>query len=141
MRIDLIKTKLAIIDENIKLVEENLPKKLSEFESLGLVKDGIYKRVEASIQEILSVCAIINADLELRVPSNRDDIINALEEKKVISDEIINVVRDLKGFRRFLIHRYGPIDDEIAFRDIKEGLSDFEAFKEEILRLIKEHEP
>ena len=141
MRIDLIKTKLAIIDENIKLVEENLPKKLSEFESLGLVKDGIYKRVEASIQEILSVCAIINADLELRVPSNRDDIINALEEKKVISDEIINVVRDLKGFRRFLIHRYGPIDDGIAFRDIKEGLSDFEAFKEEILRLIKEPEP
>ncbi len=54
LRTDVIKTKLKIIEENIELVKENLPEKLSEFKALGLVKDGIYKRIEASIQEVLS---------------------------------------------------------------------------------------
>ena len=54
LRTDVIKTKLKIIEENIEIVKENLPEKLSEFKALGLVKDGIYKRIEASIQEVLS---------------------------------------------------------------------------------------
>ena len=43
----------------------------------------------------------------------------------------------LKGFRNFLVHRYGLINDEVAFKDIKQGLSDFVLFKEEILHFIK----
>ncbi len=68
-RTDVIKTKLKIITENIELVKENLPGKLSEFKALGLVKDGIYKRIEASIQEVISICSIINSDLKLGIPS------------------------------------------------------------------------
>lgn len=57
---------------------------------MGLVKDGIYKRIESSIQEVLSVCSIINADLKLGIPSNREDIIDALKNEKVISNEIMD---------------------------------------------------
>ncbi len=47
LRIDIIKTKVKIIEENIELVKENLPESLKEFNALGLVKDGIYKKIEA----------------------------------------------------------------------------------------------
>ena len=60
LRTDVIKTKLKIIEENIDLVKENLPEKLSEFKALGLVKDGIYKKIEVSIQDIINICSIIN---------------------------------------------------------------------------------
>lgn len=132
MRIDVIKTKLKIIEENIDLVKENLPETFSEFEVLGLVKDGIYKKIEASIQEVLSICSIINMDLKLGIPSNRDDIIFALLNKNIISDKMAKKIKELKGFRNFLVHRYGSIDDKIAFKDIKKGLPDFKIFKEEI---------
>ena len=75
MRVNIIKTKLKIVEENILLVKENLPEKIEDFINLGLIKDGIYKRIEASIQEILSICSIINTDLKLGVPPNRDEIL------------------------------------------------------------------
>lgn len=42
----------------------------------------------------------------------------------------------MRGFRNFLVHRYGAIDDRIAFKDIKKGLKDFGIFKKEIERFI-----
>ena len=136
----MIKAKLVIVDENIKLVRDNLPLKLQDFKELGLVKDGIYNRIEASIQEVLSVCSIINADLKLGIPSNREDIIDALTNEKVISNELANKIKGLKGFRNFLEHRYGKLNDERTFEDITKGLSDFSKFKEEILNFIKNFE-
>ncbi len=137
LRIDIIKTKVKIIEENIELVKENLPESLKEFKALGLVKDGIYKKIEASIQEIINICSIINADLKLGIPSNRDDIIVALRDNNILSKGMAQKIKDLKGFRNFLVHRYGKIDDEIAFKDINQGLPDFTAFKEEIQKFLK----
>lgn len=133
----MIKTKLKIIEENIELVKRNLPEKFTEFEALGLVKDGIYKKIEASIQEVISICSIINSDLKLGIPSNRDDIIFALQEHNILSKNIIDKVKEMKGFRNFLVHRYGAIKDEVAFKDIKNGLPDFRLFKEEVLKYLK----
>ena len=136
LRIDAIKTKLKIIEENVDIVKENLPETLSEFKALGLVKDGIYKKIEASIQEVISICSIINMDLKLGIPSNRDDIIIALLNKNIISDKLAKKIKELKGFRNFLEHRNGTIDDKIAFKNIKNGLPDFKIFREEIKKYL-----
>lgn len=138
MRIELIKHKLISIKENIDIVKENIPDNLEEFKNLGLIKDGIYKKIEVSIQEIINICSIINSDLKIGIPSNRDEIISALEEKEVLSKELGKKIRELKGFRNFLVHRYGKIQDEIAYEDIKEGFDDFTLFNEEILKFLDE---
>ncbi len=132
----MIKNKLKIIEENIDLVKKHIPDNLEEFKKLGLIKDGIYKRIEISIQEIISICSIINSDLKIGIPSNRDEIISALEEKEVISKDLGTKIRELKGFRNFLVHRYGKIQDKIAYNDIKEGFDDFTLFKDEIQQFL-----
>lgn len=137
MRVNIIKTKLKIVEENILLVKENLPEKIEDFINLGLIKDGIYKRIEASIQEILSICSIINTDLKLGVPPNRDEILKTLIDNNIISEKMGQIVKELKGFRNFLVYRYGKIQDEIAFEDIKKGLLDFKYFNDEILQFLK----
>jgi len=139
IRTNIIKTKLKIIDENLELVKGSLPERVDEFTALGLIKDGIYKKIEASIQEIISICSIINSDLKLGIPSNRDDIIVALKNNNILSSKMAEKIKGLKGFRNFLVHRYGQINDEVAFKDIKQGLSDFSLFKEEILNFIKNY--
>ncbi len=128
------------VEENLDLVKENLPNNVNEFKALGLVKDGIYKKIEASIQEVISICSIINSDLKLGIPSNRDDIIISLIENYILSRKMGEKVKEMKGFRNFLIHRYGKINDEVAFKDIKNGLPDFEIFKKEVLAFLKKHE-
>lgn len=137
LRTDIIKTKIKVIEESIDLVKENLPENINEFKALGLVKDGIYKKVEASIQEIINICSIINSDLKLGIPSNRDDIIDALWDNNILSKKMAEKIKELKGFRNFLVHRYGKIDDEVAFKEICRGLPDFTLFKEEILKFLK----
>ncbi len=50
----IIQQKLREISDNLELISENLPVEVEEFKELGLVKDGIYKRLEFSIQNIES---------------------------------------------------------------------------------------
>lgn len=132
LRKDLIKTKLKEIEESLRIVKENLPDKAEKFVALGLVKDGIYKRVEFCIQNALDVCSVINSDLELGIPSSEDDIVKNLVEDKILSAELGEKLMRMKGFRNILVHRYGRIDDEVAFECVREGLKDFHQFAEEI---------
>jgi len=45
MRTEIIRTKIMEIKESLELIRENLPDSLEEFASLGLIKDGMYKRI------------------------------------------------------------------------------------------------
>ena len=103
--------KIKGIEESLELVKENLPKDLESFLNLGLIKDGIYKRVEFCIQNVLDICAVINSDLKLGVPSSEEEVVEHLVENRI-----------------FLVHRYGKIDDEIAYENMVKGLENFYKF-------------
>ncbi len=128
MRKKIIRTKMKEIEESIRLVEEHLPDTFEEFSDLGLIKDGIYKSIEFAIENVLDICAIINTDLELGIPHDDKDIIENLVKKKILSEEMREKLKAMKGFKNIVVHRYGRIDDNIAFEILKENLSDFYAF-------------
>jgi uncharacterized protein YutE (UPF0331/DUF86 family) len=75
LRTELIRSKLADIEESVNLVLENLPQSFEEFSKLGLVKDGIYKRMEFAIENIIDICSIISADLHLGVPESEESFV------------------------------------------------------------------
>lgn len=135
IRKERIKYKIKEIENSLDIIEENLPDEIEDFNKLGLIKDGIYKKVEFCIENILDILSIINTDTK-EIPSDEEDIIKISESKKIISKEIADKIREMKGLRNILVHKYGKIDDEIAFENIKEGLNDFRDFINEIERLI-----
>ncbi|WXG39570.1 MAG: DUF86 domain-containing protein [Candidatus Freyarchaeum deiterrae] len=137
VRTEILMIKMKETEESLKLVEENMPKDLKSFLKLGLVKDGIYKRIEFCIQNILDICAVINSDLKLGVPSNEDNIVENLVKKGILSGKTGEIVKGFKGFRNFLVHRYGGIDDSIAFESIVKGLKDFSKVLKEIKEFLK----
>lgn len=141
MREDMIRTKIKEIQESIKLVVENLPDDADEFIALGLVKDGIYKRIEFAIENVMDICAVINSDLGLGIPSSEDDIIENLARNKILSGEMGGKVKGMRGSRNFLVHRYGRIDDAVAFENIGKGFGDFSKFIKEIERFLKRRKP
>jgi uncharacterized protein YutE (UPF0331/DUF86 family) len=105
---------------------------------MGLVKDGMYKRIELAIENVFDICAIINADLELGIPSNEKSIIDNLIKNGILSEEIRVKLKAMKGFRNILAHRYGEIDDKLAFSILKERLGDFYVFLERIEAFLSE---
>ncbi|MCE7743151.1 MAG: DUF86 domain-containing protein, partial [Candidatus Heimdallarchaeota archaeon] len=134
---DIYISKLDKIRENCTIIKKNLPDTFEKFDNLGLVKDGIYKRYEHSVELIIDLIAMLNADLKLGIPNGTSDIFEQLSKNKILTLEIIEIIKGMKGFRNILIHRYGHLDDKQAFHIIKEKLSDFEIIEKEIVKIIK----
>lgn len=63
-----IRIKLREMTESVDMVKEHLPDSADSFGQLGIIKDGIYKRIEYAIENVFDICAILNADLHLGVP-------------------------------------------------------------------------
>ncbi|MFW6048457.1 MAG: type VII toxin-antitoxin system HepT family RNase toxin, partial [Candidatus Natronoplasma sp.] len=101
---------------SVKLVEENLLENYEKFiEMRRFERAGIYKNIEFSIQNILDICAIILKKVTLTVPGSDEVMLNQLGKAGVMDEDIINKIQEMKGFRNLLVHRYGPLDDEIAY--------------------------
>lgn len=139
LRKDIIHIKMHEITEGVSLVLDHLPPTIREFRNMGLVKDGIYKRIEFAVEDVFDICAIINTDLALGVPGEDGEILEHLMENRIISKEMIRKIQGMKGFRNIVVHRYGTIDDALAFQLLKENIGDFFEFIAEIENLLKKY--
>ena len=137
LRREQILSKLAEIEESIDLVKENIPEEFEEYETLGIVKDGIYKRLEFSIENVINICSIINSDLKLGIPAKEQDVTDTLISEGILSEKMQELIRQMKGFRNIVVHRYGKIDDQITFAIISEHIDDFCEFDNEIRRFLR----
>ncbi len=134
-----IKSKEDKIIDSIEFVEKNIPQDFEDFDNSRLLKSAVYKEIEFSIENLIDICNIINSDLRLGVPEEEDDIINNLEKNKIFDNKTINLIKEMKGFRNILIHKYGDVNDEQAFETIKEGLKDFELIISKIEEFLKKN--
>ena len=130
-----ITQKLREIEESLNLIQEALPADVEEFKALKLVKDGIYKRLEFCIQNLIDIFSVVYSQKKLGVPSTLDDIFEGLEKEKVFPQRIITLVREMKGLRNILIHKYGKIDDTLLHELFIERWDDFE----EVIKAVEEH--
>jgi uncharacterized protein YutE (UPF0331/DUF86 family) len=128
MRTSLIRTKVKEIEESLQIIEEYLPGDIEDFLSLGIIRDGIYKRLEFCIETVFDICAILNADYNLGVPGSSEDIVDNLIWNKILPEGMKEKLGSMKGFRNIVVHRYGKLDDTLAFSILSEHLGDFYEF-------------
>ena len=137
MKAEHIIAKFDQIRENIQLIEKNLSKSFVEFEKLGIVKDGIYKRYEYSVELVIDILSLINAELKLGIPNGTSDIIDQLLKNEILDEGLADIIRGMKGFRNILVHRYGKLDDKLAYKIIVENLSDFQIVENQIMTVLR----
>jgi len=110
---------------------------LRNIKKLGIIKDEIYKRLEFSIETVIYICSIINSDLKLGIPAKEQDVRDNLISEGIISEKMQELIRQMKGFRNIVVHRYGKIDDRITFAIISGHIDDFCEFDNEIRRFLR----
>lgn len=137
MKVEHIIAKFDQIRENMQLIEENLSKNYAKFEKLGIVKDGIYKRYEYSVELVIDILSLINAELKLSIPNGTSDIIDQLLKNEILDERLANIIRGMKGFRNILVHRYGKLDDKLAYTIIVKNLSDFKIVEKQIMTVLR----
>src|SRR5690606_13796077 len=102
LRETVMRIKLKEIAEGVSAVQQHLPSTGEEFRNLGLLKDGIYKRIEFSIENVFDICAIINTDLALGVPGDDEDILVHLVDHGLISRSMRDKIHGMRGFRNIV---------------------------------------
>lgn len=96
-----ILNKLSEAKDSVKLVEENFPETYEEFTDMSrLERDGIYKNIEFSIQNILDICAIVMKEEDLKVPGSDEAMLKELGKAGVMDEDIIDKIQEMKGFRK-----------------------------------------
>lgn len=138
LRKSLIEDKLKEIVDSLEFIEKELPPEFELFDTRTL-RNSIYKEIEFVIQNIIDILSIINSDLRLGTPETEDSILDNIEKNKILSKKSIEIIKEMKSFRNVLVHKYGKIDNEIAFDNIKQGLSDFESITNEIDNFLKKY--
>ena len=137
LRMEIIESKIGKVIDSVEFVEENIPKVFGGFRDSRIIRGSVYKEIESAIESIMDVCNIINSDLRLGAPETEDTILEHMGANKIFDEKIIELIKEMKGFRNILVHKYGEINDKRAFETIKEGLKDFELIIKEIEAFLK----
>ncbi len=105
-------------------------------------KDVKIKRfIERTLQMVIEVCFdagnhIISDEGWPEAETNREIFIR-LNEKRVISNSLLEDLLQMSSFRNRIVHDYLDIDPEIVFGILKDHLKDFESYISEILKWIE----
>jgi uncharacterized protein YutE (UPF0331/DUF86 family) len=122
------------LDEMVKYVEElkeMLPEEEEYFQNL-VERRACEKTIEVAIESLIDVSAMIVSAERFGLPANEESIMDMLVEKNVLGKELGEKLKDMKGFRNILIHRYAHVDDQLVYRNLIDYLDDFYEFKEAI---------
>lgn len=131
-----ILAKLDEIDSYLEEIDQIKPSSFEEYGKSIEKKRAIERLLQISIESIIDISYIIVSNLKLGVPSDEDVLFEELNSKKIVSDKLTTIIKEMKGFRNVLVHKYGKVDDEQVFDNLN-NLEDFKKFKEEILKFLK----
>jgi uncharacterized protein YutE (UPF0331/DUF86 family) len=135
---DKILAKLDEIDSYLEEIEQIMPVSFEEYQRHIEKRRAVERLLQISIESIIDISYIIISNLKLGAPSDEDELFDKLTQKNIISKDIAIILKEMKGFRNVLVHKYGKVDDEQVFENL-EKLDDFEKFKKEILRFLGKH--
>ncbi len=134
---DQILIKLDEMSQYLHELEELLPHNEEEYLENRKTRRACEKTVELAIESVVSIVSKIVSHNKFGVPQDEDSLIDILQEKKVISNELSEVLHDMKGFRNILVHKYGKVDDHKSFIFLTEQLGDFDTFAREVREYLK----
>ncbi len=128
--------KLDEMESYIEDINNILPDEKEYLSSL-IKRRACEKTIELAIKSLIDACSMIISAQKLGVPSDEDNIFDILANKKVISSRFRKRLKEMKSFRNIIVHKYGDVDDKLAYETISSDLGDFETFKKEILDYLK----
>ena len=130
-----ILAKLDDLDGYLSEFRQIMPASFTQFKKVEK-KRACERLLQVSIECVIDVCALIVSGLRLGLPSEEDDLFERLEESGIISSDMKEALKKMKGFRNLLVHEYGRVDDEIVYDRVRNRLNDFIDFKKEIIKVL-----
>lgn len=100
-------------------------------------KRACERLLQVSIEAVIDICHLLVAGLRLGIAAEEDDLFDKLKEATIISADMAEVLKEMKGLRNILVHEYAQLDDRIVYDIASARLTDFETFKQQVLQFLK----
>jgi uncharacterized protein YutE (UPF0331/DUF86 family) len=112
-----------------------IPESLDDYRASIKKRWAIERLLQITIEAVMDTCALLVRELKLGLPSVEGDLLEKLR-KKVLEPSLVENLKQMRAFRKILVHGYSKIDDEKVFNIFSERLKDFEEFKCETIRFL-----
>ncbi len=129
-----IKDKINEIEKYLEELLIILPLNFEKYE-ISLEKKAACERYFEKIVESLIDLAYLISKQERFNLSEKNKIFDVLLEKEIISKNLCTKLKNAKGMRNIISHKYGEIDDQIVFESLAEELI---PDSKEFLKIIKQ---
>jgi len=136
---DRILSKLDELDSYLSELESVMPKSYEEHMSSIEKKRSCERLLHILIECVIDVCALMVKGLRLGLPSEEEDLFEKLEREKIISKEMKERLKLMRGLRNILVHRYAEVDDELVFENLG-NINDFREFRKEVSSFLRKLE-
>ena len=102
----------------------------------------IQRIVERTLQMMIEVCADIAShiisDSSYRIPKTYADAFRILWEQGILDESLSHKMEQMAKFRNIVVHQYDEVDATIVVGILQKHLSDFDDYKDAIIRLLEE---
>lgn len=141
---ELYKIDLNRVEKDLNLIGTYLLK-LKKYSSLSLEEFLSDERNSASCESFLRRCIEAMFDIGRHIlskgfgykPLEYKEIAKELAQRKIISQDYLEVLIKIAGYRNRMVHFYKEISEEELYYIIKNNLSDIERFVVEISNFIE----
>lgn len=131
-----ILAKVDQLDGYIAELKEIAPKSFAEYQKVEK-RRACERLLQVSIEVIIDICNLLVSGLRLGLPAEEDDLFRKLVEAGIMTKEMGETLREIKGFRNILVHQYAQVDDRIVYEAVNTKLGDFALFKQEALAYLR----
>lgn len=131
---------LAKLDEMLTYLEELseiAPASFEEFQQTEK-KRACERLLQIAIEAVIDVCGLIVSGQRLGLPADEDDVFRKLRDHDIFSEDLIQTLRSMRGFRNILVHEYGGVDDRITFEILRTRRADFDRFQAEVRQFLRQ---
>ena len=138
MRIDKEKIyrKFEDIKESLQQLDKVKGISLEEFLQSRDYKDIAYANLIIITEAVIDICYHISAKRFSTAPSSYGDCFEILGRNGIIPKDMVPALKDMAGFRNFMIHRYGKIDFAEIYKIITDSMKWINEFKQVIKNML-----
>jgi uncharacterized protein YutE (UPF0331/DUF86 family) len=125
---DVLLNKMAIVERcllRIKEVYDQNPDNLKDYTK----QDSIVLNIQRAVEATIDIAMHVIAEKKLGIPQNSRDAFEVLAQHHLISNELLEKLKNMIGFRNIAVHNYQKINLSILQTVIEIHLQDFIDFK------------
>jgi len=119
--------------KELKNIKENAF--IGDYHYYGLAE----RYLQLSIECVLDVGNMLIVSLDLKKPSDKQEVIEILERAKIIPPRLGTKLSGVARFRNLLVHEYVKIDREKVYAILKSRIPDFEDFTRSVSKYLKKN--